>query len=389
MIQLDIFNEKMDEVEKEATEYANKNVQIILQVLIDMLEDNNDFAPCDFLPRNNLRIDNDVWRDRVYELYDIVKSPVIRTYMKPKYEILLYIVLEWWENCADDEEILPNQLDSVLRTKITRKYEDDEENTAEFVIKSISNYEDYYYIFFQDHDFMPSNVEKMVMIYLRSTNLFQMFFPDTDLNDYRELMPVDLLELYDEKLKEDVTKQEDIDIEEALYKDIIFCCEKVQANCALKNAKENTINDQIRNLLDAKIYTAKDQTRQGISSGGKDAGNLDILIEINKQPIALVEALKLDSVKEKYIQNHIDKIFGYDTKGYKSNYLIAYVKSSDFSGFVERYITYITQHDYPYERISQNIDVNKQFPELRTIEVTLDRHGIQTKLFHILIHMPN
>lgn len=385
MIQLDIFSEHLDEVQMEATKYANSNLQTILRVLIDLLEDNNDFEPSDFLHRNNLHISDETWKNRVYELYDIVKSPVIRTYLKPKYEFLLYCVIEWWEDCSEDEEILPNKIDPLLEKKLLKRYEDEEDNVAEFVIKSITTYEDYYYIFFQDHDFLPENVEKMVMIYLRSSNLFEHFFPDIDLNDYKELMPVDLLELFDEESQEYIGEQ--ANVEDVLYDDIIFCCDRVQADHTLKDAKENDINDKIRDLLNAKIYTAKDQTRQGTSSGGKDAGNLDILIEINKQPIALVEALKIDSVEEKYISDHIDKIFGYDTKGYRTNYLIAYVKSSNFAAFAERYKEFVKNHNYKLNMISCEVDQKKQFPELRVIEVVLNRNGINTKLIHVLVHM--
>lgn len=119
------------------------------------------------------------------------------------------------------------------------------------------------------------------MIYLKSSKMFERFFPDIDLNDFRELMPVDLLELFNEQSEED--EQEQVNIEDELFQDIMFCCDRVQADYKLKDAKENDINDRIKDLLNAKIYTAKDQTRQGISGGGKDAGNLDILIEINKQ----------------------------------------------------------------------------------------------------------
>lgn len=186
MIQLDIFGEKLDKAEMEATKYANNNVQTILRVLIDLLEDNNDFEPSDFLPRNNFHISEETWKDRVYELYDIIKSPVIRTYLKPKYEFLLYCIIEWWEDCSDDEEILPNRIDPVLKAELMKRYENEEDGTAEYVIKALTTYEDYYYIFFQDHDFLPENVEKLIMMYLESPKLFAELFADIELNDIIE-----------------------------------------------------------------------------------------------------------------------------------------------------------------------------------------------------------
>lgn len=148
MIQLDIFGEKLDKVQMEATKYANSIIQTILRVLIDLLEDNNDFEPLDFLPRNNMQISGEMWKDRVYELYNIVKSPVVRTYLKTKYEYLLYCIIEWWEDCADDEEILPSNIKPNLKEEIMQRYEDDEDGTAEYVIKALTTYEEYYYIFF-------------------------------------------------------------------------------------------------------------------------------------------------------------------------------------------------------------------------------------------------
>lgn len=115
-------------------------------------------------------------------MYDIIKSPVIRTYLKPKYEFLLYCIIEWWEDCSDDEEILPNRIDPVLKAELMKRYENEEDGTAEYVIKALTTYEDYYYIFFQDHDFLPENVEKLIMMYLESPKLFA----DIELNDIIE-----------------------------------------------------------------------------------------------------------------------------------------------------------------------------------------------------------
>lgn len=206
-------------------------------------------------------------------------------------------------------------------------------------------------------------------------------------NKKLELENSSLLEKFENNSEDENMNCDDLECK--LYNDIIFCCERVQAGYKLKDMKENDINDRIRDLLNAKIYTAKDQTRQGTSSGGKDAGNLDILVEINKQPIALVEALKLDSVQRKYISDHIDKIFRYDTKGYRTNYLIAYVRSRNFSDFVKRYIRFVKNYDYKFEKISCKVDKRKQFPELRVIETVLMRNGIVTRLLHILVHMQN
>lgn len=109
---------------------------------------------------------------------------------------------------------------------------------------------------------------------------------------------------------------------------------------------------------------------------------------IGKRSISLVEALRLDSVKEEYISDHINKIYKYDTLGLRFNFLISYVKTKDFKGFCNRYIKLIQEQVYPYNLIQCLICDSKQHPEIRTIETVLDREGIATKLYHIVVHMP-
>lgn len=387
MIRLNIVSEKLSKVDLQTTRYVNDNLKCIIRVLIDLLEDDNDFGVEDFLPKNNLMIDNEVWCHMVYDLYDMVCSEVLRDYIKPKYQYLLYVILFWWEECTDDDsQLLPIKLDSEVAKAIEKEYPS--EDGGSYVLRAIADYDKYYYILFDDYDFLPDTLGKLIIIYLRSKKLFAMFFPDVDLEEYYELMPKDLQELYDEA-KEEVKEDDNVDIEGMVYKDIIFCCETVQADISLKNALENTINDSIRNLLKAKAYDVKDQTRRGTSGTGKEAGNVDILVEMEQFPITLIEALKLNSVKEKYILDHIDKIYKYDTLGHAFNFLISYITTKNFKSFFERYRKFVCELKYPYELKCYEINKAKQYSEIRTIEMVLDRQGLDTKLYHIIVHMPD
>ena len=59
MLSLDLFDySSLTDLERNVTKYVNKNVECIIRVLLDFLEDNNDFTPEYFLPYNNLRVDN-------------------------------------------------------------------------------------------------------------------------------------------------------------------------------------------------------------------------------------------------------------------------------------------------------------------------------------------
>lgn len=308
MIRLELFDDNLGNTEYKATRYVNDNLKIIIRTLLDLLEDDNDFESEDFLPKNNLRIDNQTWKEMVYDLEDIVQSEVLRNYVKPKYQYLLYIILWWWDECTDNkDDLITIELDKELADEIKEKYEDDEGNC--WVLYAITNYEEYYYLLFEDFAFLPRSLETMVTTYLRSRNLFEMFYPDVNLEEYHDLMPRDLQEQYDEMKVQKRNEGKSVNIEQELYEDIVFCCERLQADNSLKNSIEDEINDRLRDLLEAKGYIERDQTRQGASVSGKRAGEVDILIKRGKMPLSLIEALKLTSVNESYIAEHIDKIY--------------------------------------------------------------------------------
>lgn len=87
-------------------------------------------------------------------------------------------------------------------------------------------------------------------------------------------MPKDLQEQFDDmqKLLNCIEKNNQ---QNNLYSDILLCCQKIQANNYYKNALENRINDAMRYLLDALGHDVTDQTRQGTSSSGIEAGEAD------------------------------------------------------------------------------------------------------------------
>lgn len=394
MIKVYILGNVHDELNFKITRYVNDNLQIIIRTLIDYFEDSEELSVEYFLP--GLQNENINWTKMVYDLYHIVQSDVPRDYLKPKYEYLLYVILFWWEEVTDNkEDLIPLVIDKELADEICSKYvsEDDEDEKSEnYVLNAVTNYNYYYDFLFQDHDFLPNSLEQMVIIYLRSPQFFIEFFPGVELDEYRDLMPNDLREQYDERKRECSKKvnNNEIDIEQMLFSEVMRCCERVQADNSIKDSIEDEINDRFRDLLDANKYIdVRDQTRQGASSTGKRAGEVDILVRIGKKPISIIEALRLTSVEEDKISEHIDKIYKYDTLGYRFNFIISYVKIKDFDRFWNGYKQFVCSYKYPYEMMEYNVDESKQYPELRVIEIKLNRQGISTKLYNILIHMPD
>ena len=171
MIRLDLLGEKLDGLDVKITQYVNDNIKEIIRVLIDYLEDNNDFSIIDVVPQNKYNITNEEWLRMVYDLYDIICSSVLRDYIKPQYQYLLYLILSWWQECfEEDMELLPISLEDTLAYEIGAKYPG--EDGKSYVLRAITTYEEYYYILFPDHDFLSDSLERMVTIYLRSHELF-------------------------------------------------------------------------------------------------------------------------------------------------------------------------------------------------------------------------
>lgn len=91
--------------------------------------------------------------------------------------------------------------------------------------------------------------------------------------------------------------------EEALVKDILMSVVNLQKNHTYTHtSKENEMNDFIRDMLGMK-YEKVDQTRQGDSVSGKDAGSIDIQLLKDGMPVVMIEALKLSSLDQNELRS--------------------------------------------------------------------------------------
>lgn len=191
LIQIDIVDyDNLSSLGMRVTKYVNSNLREILRVLIDILETDPEFDLDGFFPRDYLMRKPQECRNAVNELYEIICSKNIRDFIKPKYEYLLYAILCWREDCTDNEDdLIINPIDDELKRDLDN---DDGKN----ILKWIQDFEEYYYICFQDHDFLPEQLSSMVMLYLRNPKLLEMFFQHDNLDDYIDLMECDLRDRY-------------------------------------------------------------------------------------------------------------------------------------------------------------------------------------------------
>lgn len=91
--------------------------------------------------------------------------------------------------------------------------------------------------------------------------------------------------------------------EQMLVDEMTRALTKLQRNHNYNSSSsEDTMNDYVRDILD-ESYQIKDQTRQGESQKGDDAGEVDIQICVDGFPIVMIEALVLDSLKKQYLSD--------------------------------------------------------------------------------------
>ena len=191
LIQIDVIDyENVAPIDLRITEYVNKNIEDIMRVLLDYIENDSDFGVEDFFPRDYYMRKPQECLNTIYELYELISSTCVRDYIKPKYERLLYVILSWWQDCADDEnDLLIYEIDDDLKKLLI-------ESGRERILDIITDYQEYYYICFRNHDFLPGSLSKLTTLYLRSPKQCAMLFGYDDLDDYIDLMECDLRELY-------------------------------------------------------------------------------------------------------------------------------------------------------------------------------------------------
>lgn len=181
----------------------------------------------------------------------------------------------------------------------------------------------------------------------------------------------------------------DLDSQEGFIKNLVVACSTLQARMHYSNASEDERNDYIGDMLAAIGYNIKDQTRRGRSSSGKGSGELDIFVSKDRLPFTVIEAMNLSSLSTNTINEHLDKIFSYDTSGNKFNVCLSYVKIADFNSFWERYSEHVTNHSYPAPLLSADASIDDEYgySEIRIMKTNHNRSGRTVSLYHICVRI--
>lgn len=148
MIPIKQFNNHGNRLEEKIVKYINDNLEEMVGVYFDYLNADDGFSideklmcvlPRDYVVRKPVEC-----RLLVDELYEIISSQFIRSYIKPKYEYLLYHIMHWWRDvCDNEEEYIPISLPIELREEIDACAEYiSEENGRNIVIRQLEDFEE-------------------------------------------------------------------------------------------------------------------------------------------------------------------------------------------------------------------------------------------------------
>jgi hypothetical protein len=176
---------------------------------------------------------------------------------------------------------------------------------------------------------------------------------------------------------------------ESFQDSLLYVCRKLQETNIYKDADENDKNSFIAKLLTERCrnFIIRDQTLRGESSNGLTNGEVDICVENkNGNSLIIIEALILKYVDKKYISEHINRVWKYDTSGMDTNYVLVYYQGNNFEGFLKQYIKFlkIADLDNPVTSVR---DCAIKYSEIRLTEMNYKRSGKDLKIVHICINM--
>jgi len=182
----------------------------------------------------------------------------------------------------------------------------------------------------------------------------------------------------------------------ALLDSLMNALQKLQNNSTYYDASENKCNSYIRDLLEMRGYSCKDQTLHGISPTSKSDGELDILIRDKDRDadLSIFEALKLKAFGKKeqdYLIKHLKKLLdNYNPEGLSTLFLVSYVSwnKDRFKDLTNVY----------RECVMMNVDTKFRFTGSRMIDsynssfircfpVSYDCGGIKMNVYHIIVRV--
>jgi len=391
MISLELFSYAIyNETDMKITEYVNKNLSEIIRVLLDYLNADPDYGMDGFFPRDYLTRKPNECRNHVDELYEIIISPVRRDSIHPKYEYLLYSILQWWEESSDEsEELIPIPLPDDLRASIINDPSYMPDDLFIYILEELQNYESYYYFCFFDHDFLPSELSKMIIIYSRNPKMFAALFPDVDLNQYLDLMPVDLRNRFIEvNLEEEKTIDNKNDIELSIVMEVYNALRRFQRRVVefQKRSESEICNDLCDSLAEPlrSKYNLQVTREFPIGRAAKRIGETDLFIYGSDFPTIDYTIIEAKDIMR--FQSEFKQLLGYLNHNFQFGITISINKAYRLDETAQKIIEYLNtfkDSDFSLKSINDT-EIPNIFKSVHTIPEDINK---EMPIYHIIFHL--
>ena len=159
---------------------------------------------------------------------------------------------------------------------------------------------------------------------------------------------------------------------------LISACAQIQSNPKYWNEKEDPRSTQVRTILRNRGVFVSDQTLYGHAKDSDNPGEVDLMImKDTTDPLTIVEAMNIDSVNKKYIQDHLNKLLDdYNPSGLPELFLVAYVQKAKtrFQSFWNNYLGFIDgtdAGDFSFKSINE-CDTHNHFLKHAVAEYSCD-----------------
>jgi len=175
-----------------------------------------------------------------------------------------------------------------------------------------------------------------------------------------------------------------------LYKKVFRACDLIQKNKEYWSSgnlhTEPERNRQISTMLEAADVHVQQERPSSISPNGKADGELDFyIVDAGLTPVTIMEALNLDSIRKDYLNNHLDKVFSYDSNGLNELFFLVYSDAANFSGFYQKYLKHIESYDFKFP-MTNSLVSDSEFSEIKLLKTSHERSGETINLNHLIIN---
>lgn len=176
--------------------------------------------------------------------------------------------------------------------------------------------------------------------------------------------------------------------EEELCRRLLRAVCKLQINPQYdKSSSEDTMNDYVRDIL-GESYTVKDQTRQGESERGDEAGEIDMQICCEGLPTVMIEGIKVNSLETKRLAAHMNKVLvKYDPNGCPYVFLVIYTIVKGFDAGYKKILNFFEEYEYPYPRETNLQEIDTGYGEVKHAQIILNRNDQKTRVHIWIVHI--